>query len=243
MIAVSIVSHAHGAMVERLVAGLLAFSEVQQIIVTRNVPESHNLPDDARIVVIDNAVPAGFGANHNAAFARCFQQYFCPLNPDVEFCSNPFPALVDVMGRRRAAVVAPLVKSPTGAIEDSIRHFPTPRSLLMKALGGSDGRYSVVDGQEEFFAAWVAGMFMLFRCEDYARLGGFDEHFFLYYEDVDICARAWQCGMRVLACPQVAVVHDARRQSRRSVRHLRWHCASMWRYLRKYWRRWPTVSR
>ncbi|AYH45316.1 glycosyl transferase [Azoarcus sp. DN11] len=226
-------------MVERLVESLLAFQDVRQIIVTCNVPEPLHLPVDARIAGIDNTVPAGFGANHNAAFAQCVQPYFCPLNPDVEFREDPFPLLLEMLRRRRAAVVAPLVKSPTGEIEDSIRRFPTLQSLFAKVLGGDDGRYHVADGQDEFFPAWVAGMFMLFRSEDYARLGGFDERFFLYYEDVDICARAWQRGMRVLACPRVAVIHDARRGSRRSAQHFGWHLASLLRYLRKYWRRWP----
>lgn len=58
-------------MVGRLVGELLAFPEVSQIILTLNVPESVALPDDARVTVIGNAQPKGFGANHNAAFACC----------------------------------------------------------------------------------------------------------------------------------------------------------------------------
>jgi len=234
MIAVSIVSHGHGEMVGRLVRQLLAFPEVAQIILTLNVPESVALPDDARVTVIGNAAPKGFGANHNAAFAGCAQMFFCPLNPDIEFDRNPFPVLSAALGDKRVALVAPVVRSPDGKIEDSMRRFPTPGSLLMKALGGSDGRYVVREGQPEFAPEWVAGMFMLFRSRDFQDLGGFDERFFLYYEDVDICVRAWQKGMRILACPKVSVIHDARRDSRRSLRHLRWHLGSMARFLWKH---------
>ncbi len=189
MIAVSIVSHGHGDMVGRLVGQLLAFPEVARIILTLNVPESVALPDDARVTVIGNAAPKGFGANHNAAFAFCTQTFFCPLNPDIEFDRNPFPALSAALDR---------------------------------------------EGQADFAPEWVAGMFMLFRSRDFQDLGGFDEQFFLYYEDVDICVRAWQKGMRILACPQVSVIHDARRDSRRSLRHLRWHLGSMARFLWKH---------
>jgi N-acetylglucosaminyl-diphospho-decaprenol L-rhamnosyltransferase len=241
LIAVSIVSHGHGDMVGRLVGQLLAFPEVAQIILTLNVPESVALPDDARVTVIGNAEPKGFGANHNAAFGVCTQTFFCPLNPDIEFDRNPFPVLSAALGDDRVALVAPLVRSPDGKIEDSMRRFPTPGSLLLKALGGSDGRYPVRQDQADFAPEWVAGMFMLFRSRDFHDLGGFDEHFFLYYEDVDICARVWQKGMKVLACPRGCVIHDAQRESRRSPRHLRWHLTSMARFLWKHRGRLPRV--
>ena len=82
---------------------------------------------------------------------------------------------------------------------------------------------------------------MLFRSEAFAELKGFDEKFFLYYEDVDVCIRAWNRGLRVLACPRVSVIHDARRDSRRSLRHLRWHVASMRRFFWKHWARLPKL--
>jgi len=234
VIAVSIVSHGHGAMVERQLASLLAFPEIAQVLLTRNVPESLNIPDDVRIQLIANSAPKGFGANHNAAFSHCAQPFFWPLNPDIEFGSDPFPALMSALERAGAAVVAPLVKSQSGQLEDSIRYFPTPGSLVRKALGWADGRYAVFEGQGEFYPEWVGGMFMLFRSQDFARLGGFDAKFFLYYEDVDICVRAWKAGLKVLACPSISVVHDARRDSHSNFKHLRWHLASMARYFWKH---------
>ncbi len=228
-------------MVERLIASLLGCPEVTQIILTRNIPEELNVGTNALIEVIDNDVPIGFGGNHNAAFALCRQPYFCALNPDIELSGNPFPKLVTALERNGSALVAPLVVSPDGGIEDSMRHFPTVRLLLIKAIAGGDGRYQVNRGQPNFFPEWVAGMFMLFRSDDFARLKGFDEGFFLYYEDVDICVRAWRWGMKVLGCPQVSVIHDARRESRRSMRYLRLHLASMGRYFWKHWGRLPRV--
>lgn len=242
MIAVSIVSHGHGAMVGKLIGQLLDCPEVGRIILTRNIPEALELPQDERIVVIDNPVPKGFGANHNAAFARCKEAFFCPLNPDIELLENPFPLLLDAAKRSGATVLAPLVLSPAGGIEDSIRHFPTLRSLFSKLLGGYDGRYHLEKGQADFCPDWVAGMFVLFTSEAYAKLKGFDEGFFLYYEDVDICVRAWQQGQKVLVCPRVSVVHDARRASRRNWQHFRWHLASMGRYFLKHWWRLPRAA-
>ncbi len=229
-------------MVERLVASLLGCAEVSQILVTRNIPESLELVPSDAVTILDNPVPRGFGANHNAAFKLCNQPLYCPMNPDIELVGNPFPELVATMDSANAAIVAPLVRSPNGVLEDSIRHFPTFFSLARKLMGGPDGRYEVTDGQPELHPEWVGGMFMLIRSRDFARLDGFDEGFFLYYEDVDICVRAWKQGMKVAVCPQVSVTHDARRDSRRSARHLGWHLASMARYFWKHWGRLPKVE-
>ncbi len=228
-------------MVERLVESLLGFPEVAQILVTRNISESSALVSSLRVTVIENNFPKGFGANHNAAFAHCLQPFFCPLNPDIELPGNPFPELLLTMSQTGASLVAPLVLSPDGKIEDNLRYFPTFASLAWKIFGGADGRYLWRPGQANFQPEWVAGMFMLFRSSDFTRLGGFDERFFLYYEDVDICVRAWKQGMKITACLQVSVVHDARRDSHRSYRHLSWHLTSMARYFLKHWGRLPRV--
>ncbi|WP_313951826.1 glycosyltransferase family 2 protein [Accumulibacter sp.] len=241
MIAVSIVSHGHGAMVERLVSQLSAFQEVSKIIVTRNVPESSALQDGERLKIINNSEPEGFGANHAAAFLHCHAEYFCVLNPDIELPTNPFPALIACMEEHAACLSAPLIVAPDGSIQDSMRRFPTPASLVRKAMGSADGRHAATAGQCSFYPEWVAGMFMLFRSADFARLGGFDTRYFLYYEDVDICVRAWQAGLRVVACPAAIAIHDARRSSRRSLRHLLWHVKSMIRYLLRYSGRLPAI--
>ncbi|HTY02771.1 MAG TPA: glycosyltransferase, partial [Rhodocyclaceae bacterium] len=231
VIAVSIVSHGHGAMVTRLVGQLLACPEVAQIIVTRNVPEPTRFVGEGKVDVVENLLPKGFGANHNAAFRRCRAPFYCVLNPDIELQGNPFPDLLAQAGRTGGAVTAPLIVAPDGTVEDSARRFPTLLTLARKALGGPDGRYFIDSGQQTQAVDWVAGMFMLFASSDYAKLGGFDERYFLYYEDVDLCARAWRAGMRVVVVPAVSAVHDARRDSHRSFRHMRWHLASMLRFL------------
>lgn len=242
-VAVSVVSHGHGAMVKTLVESLIACPSVGQIILTQNVPEVLNVAScDRDIQVIVNPEPRGFGANHNAAFQLCNRPFFCPLNPDIEFVGDPFAVLVERLSATpAAALVAPAVMSPGGHVEDSLRRFPSVSGLLRKAFVGDLDSYSVVAGDPDFFPDWVAGMFMLFRTSAYRDLKGFDEKFFLYYEDVDICVRAWKAGMPVLACPSVSVVHEARRDSHRRLSYLRWHVASMVRYFFRYWGRLPDV--
>ncbi|WP_018076480.1 glycosyltransferase family 2 protein [Thiobacillus denitrificans] len=247
MISISVVSHGQGDLAGNVLADLARFADSLplEVILTRNIPE--RLPFSSEdfpypVTVVANASPKGFGANHNAAFRLAEGKWFCVLNPDIRMPENPFALLIEEIERQRAAVIAPAVLSPAGQIEDSIRRFPTPFSLANKLLGRGDGRYAFAVGDETFPADWVGGMFMLFRAEDYRRVGGFDEGFFLYYEDVDICTRLWQGGHRVLACPKVQVSHDARRASRRDFRYMRWHAGSMARYLSKHWLRLPKTG-
>lgn len=237
-VTVSIVSHGHGALLPGLLDDLAACPEVSRVILTRNIPE----PDIAaaltkHVILIDNPRPQGFGANHNAAFRHARTPFFVIINPDVRFAGNPFPALLACMEAEQVALCAPAVVNPDGAQEDSARLFPSPVDLMLKALGRYDGRLRYALGDPPRSAPWVAGMFMLIRVKDYAELDGFDEDFFLYYEDVDLCARLWRSGRWVMLCPAVHVVHDARRASRRNLRHMCWHAASMARYLRKHARR------
>jgi hypothetical protein len=77
---------------------------------------------------------------------------------------------------------------------------------------------------------WIAGMFMLFPAAVFAKLGGFDEAYFLYYEDVDLCSRLRAQGREVLVSSGVSVIHDARRASHRNPKYLRWHLSSMLRF-------------
>lgn len=231
-VAVSIVSHGHGPMLNGLVEQLLGFDEVEQILLTINVPEDLDLKKSEKIELISNESPKGFGANHNAAFTHCRAEYFCVLNPDIEFTQNPFPDLLRSLQSDTSRIVAPAVLNPQGKIEDSVRRFPSIWSLLKRFAGFADAYQFSLDSAE-FAPDWVAGMFMLFPAGFYKQLNGFDESYYMYCEDVDICQRSWVVGQGVLVNPQASVIHNARRASHKNLRHLRWHLRSMARFLFK----------
>ena len=234
LITVSIVSHGHGPMVSRLVDALHAqCPEVCEIIITQNIAEPPLHLDRPGVRLIENRQPKGFGANHNNAFKHSNAPFFCVLNPDITLEANPFPPLLSALKRTRAALAAPIVLTPNGELEDNLRRFPTVGSLLCKLMTGEKGRYPHRAGQSTIHPDWVAGMFMLFRRKAFQAIGGFDERYFLYYEDVDICARLWHAGLRVTATSDARVIHDAQRASHRHLRHLRWHLGSAARYLLK----------
>ena len=232
-VSISVVSHGHARLIASLLADIAAHVRTPiEVILTLNLPET--LPfEPARFAlpfhIVENAVPKGFAANQNAAFHLSRGGFFCALNPDIRIERDPFPDLLKCLRDRSVGVAAPLIRNPEGTIEDSARRFPTPSSILRKAFlhrAGVD--YPIKD--ETLYPDWVAGMFMVFPREVFEALGGFDERYFLYYEDVNLCARLVLAGKRVALCPSAFAVHDARRQSLRSVRYMRRHLSSMMRY-------------
>lgn len=240
---VSVVSHGHGPLVEQLINQVLEQAGVAKVLLTLNVPENLALPSSNKLVLVHNTNPKGFGANHNAAFRQCDSEFFCVLNPDIVLSEPTFNGLIEGLRTAGAVLAAPAVVSTSGEREDSWRQFPTLVSLFRKAMGNDDSVISFDSNADLVFPAWVAGMCLLFDAQAYRRLGGFDEGYFLYYEDVDICARIWKEGLRLVACPNIKVTHDAQRASHRNSQHMRWHTLSMARYFIKFAGRLPSINR
>jgi GT2 family glycosyltransferase len=240
-ITVSVISHGQNALVNRLLADMAQHCPSRlEVILTQNIfdPVPLNPPRDAhQFELVANEQPKGFGANHNSAFARSSTDAFFVVNPDVRLIADPFSPLMADLASGGIAAVGPVVRSIKGELEDSARRFPTVASLLRKlVLGNAGPEYPIDQGPLE--VEWVAGMFIGFRREAYARVGGFDERYFLYYEDVDICRRLNTHGYKVMYDPTVSIIHEARRASRTNPRLMRIHAASALRYLmRSYTRR------
>ena len=216
-----------------------------EVILTINVPETmieSQLDYSFPIKVIHNQYPKGFGSNHNSAFEKAQGNYFCVLNPDVRLRNNPFEILLQELNKNSGAIIAPIVLNPDLTTEDSVRHFPTIQSLVKKLFKQYDGKYLFPENSSTQAVDWVGGMFMLFKSNDFSAVGRFDEKFFLYYEDVDICLRLWYLGKKVLVCPNVSIIHDAQRQSRKSFRYMKWHLNSMGRYFWKHYGRIPKIN-
>jgi hypothetical protein len=198
-ITLSVVSHGQNALVNGLLGDLdRLFGKDIAIVVTENVRDPTPLALASvrgTLEVIVNQRPKGFGANHNAAFQRCRTPLYCIANPDIRLPADPFASLAKALDAERTGAAGPLVRTPGGEIEDSARRSPTLASLLRKLLAGSSGpEYPVDRGALE--VDWVAGMFILFAAEAFGAVGGFDEAYFLYYEDVDICRRLRRRGRK-----------------------------------------------
>lgn len=233
-ISLSVVSHGQMPLVEKLLADLSQHctGERMELILTLNVP-GEDLPPlehyGFAILLVRNQTPKGFGANHNQAFSQSRGRFFCVLNPDIRLYANPFAALVQALAAPHVGIAAPLVVGADGAQEDSARSFPAPWAILKRLLTGRHAAVYLTAGQVSE-PDWVGGMCMLFPRQLFALVQGFDERYFLYYEDVDLCARLKLQGWSAVLCPDARVTHEAQRSSHKSLRYLRWHLGSMLRF-------------
>lgn len=233
----SVVSHGHGPLLSRLLSQLDTQASLSgvKVIVTLNLPGEVldvSAFKSLDLTVVHNEVPRGFGANHNAAFKLCTTPWFAILNPDLVLCGpEPFTALLKTaQASPRTGLIAPRILGAGLAPEDSVRGNLTPWSLVGRQVMGRRAPLKVQGASQRgapFY--WVAGMCLLVAADAFQHVGGFDERFFLYCEDYDLCARLYNAGYRIVFDADAQIVHEAQRDSHRSTRHLRWHLASLFK--------------
>ncbi len=231
---ISVVSHGQIHLVVNLLHDLTQYCDALtfEVILTLNLDEPLPFVVDEfsfPLKIIRNPKPLGFAANHNQAFAQTTGRFFCVINPDIRLIGNPFPILQACLHDTAVGVVAPLILNEQGEMEDSARRFPTPLIILRKLFGlRKNGDYAIND--QPLFPDWVGGMFMLFTRELFTAIGGFDDRYFLYYEDVDLCARLTLRGYKICLSPKSKVIHQAQRTSHRNLKYFKWHVVSMIRF-------------
>lgn len=230
----SIVSHLQSRLVTQLLADIAGLGSAPQMRVTvlSNVPEQPPAIPTAlspNVEHLTNDTLAGFGANHNRVFRRCSTPYFCVMNPDLRLAADPFPQLLGAFANERVAMAAPAACDPSGALQDNARRLPSPWRIASKLWAPPLGPDYSSDA-DVVYPDWVAGFFMLFRSSAFRQLGGFDERYFLYYEDMDLCSRIRLAGLKNAWLPRVKVVHDARRRSHSDAKYLLCHLRSIARF-------------
>ncbi len=231
----SVVSHGHLQSIGRLLGDCRRLLDPQrfEILLTLNRPEA--VPPDlawgGALHVLRNERPQGFASNHNAALGRARGRWVAALDPDLRLHSDPFAQLAPALADAELGIVAPCVVHPDGRIADHARRVPGPLRLLRRHLwvaapGYGHGLNAPLD------CDWVAGLFMAMRRQTFERLGGFDTRYRLYCEDVDLCLRSWNQGLRVQVIPTDPVLHPPRRQTLRRPRHFIWHSRGLLRLWR-----------
>jgi N-acetylglucosaminyl-diphospho-decaprenol L-rhamnosyltransferase len=174
--------------------------------------------------IVRNSTNRGYAAAVNQAFAELGERDVLLLNPDVE---APSPEALERLGARlrdrpRAAVNAPRLIAEDGSAQGSARRFPSAMTMLASLpsakrlawLGRSYERYEEPSLSEApVIVDWVVGAAMLIRRAAYGAVGGWDERFFLYMEDVDFCRRCARAGWEVWFDPGVRLRHGWARAS------------------------------
>lgn len=160
----------------------------------------------------------GFGAANNVALATADARYVLFLNPDTEFLSGSLAELVAVLDRRPGVgLVGVRQVGGGGELAPSIRRFPSTANMLAEALAVERlpvlKRFfgeRVLDRaayERETPCDWTSGSFMLARGEALWGCGGFDERFFLFSEETDLCWRLRQAGWGIIHLPLVTIRH------------------------------------
>jgi N-acetylglucosaminyl-diphospho-decaprenol L-rhamnosyltransferase len=238
LISLSLVSHGDTEKTQELLNSLKQYEDINQlqIIITDNL--ENKFPKIvqkgfASLTILRNKKSMGFAHNHNQAFQLATGKYFCVLNPDILFIEAIFPHLIKRL-EREAVIISPLIIDSSNTIQDSFREFPTPLRILKRRLPGYHFTPLPPDELELIRPDWIAGMFMFMRSESYSQLGGFDEKYHLYFEDVDFCLRARSLDLLGRVLPLVDtnlhIQHNAQRASRKRLRYLLWHIQSAIRF-------------
>lgn len=241
---ISIVSHGHGVLVQSLLHRLArqisapqkdaddapstcsAGGVLERVVLTLNLPEPEPVPPPSgwpfALEIRRNALPAGFGANHNRALADAQEAFVCILNPDVQLPSEapaPWKALVQAASVPKVGCTYPVQIDSQGQVQDSERRLPTLPALWRRRILGRAERGAV---------EWVNGACMVLPRAVWESVGGFDEKFFMYCEDVDLCLRLRLAGLALVRVP-VQMIHCGQRASRRVGGALWWHLGSLLR--------------
>jgi GT2 family glycosyltransferase len=181
-----------------------------------------------RVVVIRTGMNLGYGGGHNLALGDSVRRHKFHVisNPDIALGPGALPALVEMMtARPTVGLCMPKVIGTDGQLHYLCKRSPVLFDFLATLLSATrwgarrraDFEMRHRDYESEMQVQCLSGCFMFFRCEILRRLQGFDDRFFLYFEDFDLSRRATALGQN-LYFPRVHVVHGHARGHRYSLR-------------------------
>jgi GT2 family glycosyltransferase len=203
----SVFAHAEGITVDVVVV------DNESVDGTRELVESE-FPR-ARVVSSRNF---GFGHANNRGFATTSSRYVLFLNPDTEILNGTFAQLIADLDRRpEIGLIGVRQLAANGEIFPTIRRFPTLSRYVFEAFASE--RFPIRAGwlgereldmtlyDQDIPCDWTSGSFMLARREALDSAGGFDERFFIFSEEVDLCLRIRQAGWEIRHVPTMTILH------------------------------------
>ncbi len=180
------------------------------------------------VCLIENKENLGFARANNLALARACGRFLLLINPDTVVQEDTFRVMLRFFEEHPDAGLAGCkILNPNGSIQLPCRRsFPTPWVAFTKVFGlaalfpGSRlfGKYNLtfLSPDETYPVDAVSGSFMMLRREVYEKIGGLDEEFFMYGEDLDWCYRVQQAGYKVYYVHSTKIIHFKGESTRRS---------------------------
>jgi GT2 family glycosyltransferase len=171
-----------------------------------------------QVRLIENGANLRFAKGNNVGIRVSRGEYVLILNPDTIIHDGALDEMVAYAERHpEGGAFSCRVVNEDGSYQEHVRPLPTIRSewMLTLRLGAlarfsdwfNPGVYVGWNGDGERSAGQVAGCFLVVRGELLKKLGGFDEQFFYYYEDTDLCRRVWEAGYSILYAPDIRITH------------------------------------
>ncbi len=199
-ITVIIVTYNSAHCIELLATDLAGFAHV---IVSDNASEDETQDAVQRKIpqarLLQHARNLGYGAANNRALEQVTTRFAFLLNPDCQISTAAALGMLAIFSSYpQAAAVAPQLLRSNGAAEISYRW---PGTLWASRGGGADATCSV---------GFVCAAAVMLKMPLAQNVGGFDEDFFLYYEDEDLCLRLFQAQQNILVAPQIQLTHASR---------------------------------
>jgi N-acetylglucosaminyl-diphospho-decaprenol L-rhamnosyltransferase len=202
----------------------------------RTLFTSDSLSAFERVVVVDNASTdetvevalstravevlalhenAGFGAGANAGAKLVNGRAFAILNPDISLETSAVRRAIRHFDDPSVAVVAPFLRLPDGRRQDSAREVPSVPNILARRIIWGQSRRGAIVTDSVADVPWAVAACWFVQRDWFERIGGFDESYFLYFEDVDFCVRLAEQGGVVRFDPDAVVEHRHRAESRK----------------------------
>ena len=190
---------------------------------------------------IDLSENVGFGRGHNKVLDRIDSKYHFVINPDILINQNTIDTLCDFMDANPdVAIACPKVLHPDGSVQYIAKRRPSLMALVSRRirlpfLRKLEDRYLAKDMDQDtpFEVDFCTGCFFVIRTDVFRAIGGFDEDYFLYFEDADITMRAKQKG-KAWYVPSADVIHFWHRETAQSTGRFITQVKSMFIYFKKW---------
>ena len=190
----------------------------------------------------------GYGAGHNLAMNSVSGTFHLILNPDVVLSPHAISVALETLETHNDCVLlAPIGSASDGTPLDLAKAYPSVWALALRALAPlwlrrrsrAVARYELRDQPSEILrpVPLVSGCCMWVRRAVYDDAGGFDQSYFLYFEDFDLSMRMARHGA-VIEHQELAIVHHGGKASRKGGRHLLWFCLSALRFFKRWGWKW-----
>jgi len=167
------------------------------------------------IKLIQNKENLGFSKGNNIGAKKARGEYLLFLNSDTEIQDNGLRRMLEFFKEHSdIGIVGAKLTNPDESSQRSAGNFYSIINTILMLFGGEHFvRFSPKEIQE---VDWVSGAFMMVRREIFRKLKGFDENFFMYMEDMEICFRAKKLGFSTYFYPDVSVLHKELGSSNRT---------------------------